>query len=163
MARKKKIEKEVESEEKKTPQTGFIFAVGRRKEAVARVRLYKSANNGVLWGEKKVQKGEIFVNGKPIQEYFSGKVAEVLYMEPFRVTNTIGKYIFTIKVEGGGKKGQLDAAVHGISRALQLLDKEKFRPILKKKGFLTRDARVRERRKVGTGGKARRKKQSPKR
>lgn len=84
-------------------------------------------------------------------------------MEPFRATNTIGKYSLTIKVEGGGKSGQLEAVVHGISRALQLLDKEKFRPILKKKGFLTRDARVRERRKVGTGGKARRKKQSPKR
>lgn len=162
MARKKTEQKEI-VQEKSTPKQGFIFAVGRRKEAVARVRLYKNANNGVLWGEKKVQKGEILVNGKPIQEYFSGKVAEVLYMEPFRVTNTVGKYILTIKVEGGGKSGQLDAAIHGISRALQLLDKEKFRPILKKKGFLTRDARVRERRKVGTGGKARRKKQSPKR
>lgn len=162
MAGKKTEQKEI-VQEKLTPKQEFIFAVGRRKEAVARVRLYKNANNGVLWEEKKVQKGEILVNEKPIGEYFSGKVAEVLYMEPFRITNTVGKYIITIKVEGGGKSGQLDAVVHGISRALQLLDKEKFRPILKKKGFLTRDPRVRERRKVGTGGKARRKKQSPKR
>lgn len=162
MAKKKTEQKEM-VQEKITPKKDFVFAVGRRKEAVARVRLYKSANNGVLWGEKKVQKGEIFVNENPIQEYFSGKVSELLYMEPFRITNTIGKYSLTIKVEGGGKSGQLDAVVHGISRALQSLDKEKFRPILKKKGFLTRDARVRERRKVGTGGKARRKKQSPKR
>lgn len=162
MVKKKTEQKEI-VQEKTTPKKDFVFAVGRRKEAVARVRLYKSTNNGILWGEKKVQKGEIFVNEKPIQEYFSGKVAEVLYTEPFRVTNTVGKYILTIKVEGGGKSGQLDAVIHGISRALQLLDREKFRPILKKKGFLTRDARVRERRKVGTGGRARRKKQSPKR
>ncbi|MBI2622886.1 MAG: 30S ribosomal protein S9 [Candidatus Levybacteria bacterium] len=160
---KKKTEQKEKVEEKTTLKKDFVFAVGRRKEAIARVRLYKAANNGVLWGEKKVKKGEIFVNGKPIGEYFSGKVAEVLYMEPFRLTNTVGKYILTVKVEGGGKKGQLEATVHGISRALQLLDKEKFRSVLKKKGFLTRDARVRERRKVGTGGKARRKKQSPKR
>ncbi|MDP3726884.1 MAG: 30S ribosomal protein S9 [bacterium] len=160
---KKKIEQIETVQEKTSPKKDYIFAVGRRKEAVARVRLYKDTNNGVMWGEKKVKKGEILVNEKPIGEYFSGEVAKVLYTEPFLITNTLNKYGVTVKVRGGGNKGQLDAAIHGIARALQLLDKEKFRPILKKKGFLTRDARVRERRKVGTGGKARRKKQSPKR
>jgi len=75
----------------------------------------------------------------------------------------VGKYYVTVKVVGGGKNGQLDAVVHGIARAFDKADREKFRPPLKRAGLLTRDARVRERRKVGTGGKARRKKQSPKR
>ena len=64
---------------------------------------------------------------------------------------------------GGGKKGQLGAVTHGMARAFDKLDREKFRPELKKAGLLTRDSRTRERRKIGTGGKARRKKQSPKR
>src|SRR5207253_727101 len=106
-------------------------------------------------------KGEIFVNELPIAEYFSGDTARYVYSEPFRVTNTANTYTLTVRVVGGGKVGQLEAVVAGISRALALLDGEK-RDALKKKGFLTRDARVRERRKVGTGGKARRKKQSPK-
>lgn len=153
---KKKIEQKEIVQEKTTSKKDYVFAVGRRKEAVARVRLYPKVNDSP-------KKGQIIVNEKPIGEYFSGEVAKVLYTEPFLLTNTLNKYGVTVKVRGGGKSGQLDAVIHGISRALQLLDKEKFRPILKKKGFLTRDARVRERRKVGTGGKARRKKQSPKR
>ena len=75
----------------------------------------------------------------------------------------MGKYYVTVKVVGGGKKGQLGATVHGIARALAKLDADTLRAPLKKAGLLTRDSRVRERRKVGTGGKARRKKQSPKR
>ncbi len=128
----------------------YIAAVGRRKEAVARVRLY-------------LGKGKILVEGRPIEEYFPGEAAKIHYLAPFSETKTISKYYATVKVGGGGKNGQLGAVVHGLSRALAEADREKFRPPLKQKGFLTRDARTRERRKVGTGGKARRKKQSPKR
>lgn len=131
-------------------KTPFIFAVGRRKESVARVRLYKG-------------KGNSLVNEKPIEQYFPGEIARVLYAQPFRTTQTEGKYWATVKVTGGGRSSQLDAVVHGISRALASSDSQEFKPILRKHGFLTRDARIRERRKVGTGGKARRKKQSPKR
>jgi len=103
------------------------------------------------------------VNEKPITEFFTDEIMRHMYAEPFRVTNTINKYTVTVKVTGGGKMGQLKAVVLGISNALALVDEEKHRGVLKTKGFLTRDPRVRERRKVGTGGKARRKKQSPKR
>lgn len=149
---------------KKQMSKGFAFAVGRRREAVARVRLYKEdLKEGVLWGEEQVQKGSIFINMLPIDKYFSGETAKAKYEEPLRVTNVLGKYIITVKVSGGGKSGQLDAFIHGVSRVLSKIDTERNRPILKKRGFLTRDARIRERRKIGTGGKARRQKQSPKR
>lgn len=136
----------------------FISAVGRRKEAVARVRLYPPAGRQVSEGQ-----GEIVVNDQPIIQYFPGEIAKRFYLRPFEETGTLGKYFVMVKITGGGKTGQLQAFLHGLSRALVQAEPEKFRPILKKKGFLTRDARVRERRKVGTGGKARRKKQSPKR
>lgn len=141
----------------------YVFAVGRRKEAVARVRLYSDNGDNLTWGEHSISKGAIFVNGLPVESYFSGGVAKACYTEPLRATNTLGKLTATIKVEGGGNKSQLDAAILGIARALDLLDKDKNHSILRKKGFLTRDARTRERRKVGMGGKARRKRQSPKR
>jgi small subunit ribosomal protein S9 len=142
----------------------YLFAVGRRKESVARVRLYEIVKEDFSWGNTPVKKGDIFVNEKPISEYFSSDVERHLYTEPFRITNTHQKnYTLTIRVVGGGHHGQLDAVIAGISNVLQKVDTEKNRPILKKKGFLTRDARVRQRRKVGTGGKARREKQSPKR
>lgn len=142
-------------------QTSFIFAVGKRREARARVRLYEDIKKYPA-GEEKVQKGDIFINGKKIGEVYSDKVSQAIYNEPFKVTNNLEKYVLSIKTSGGGRSGQLDALVHGVSRALSLLD-PKNRSILKKGGFLTRDARVRERRKVGMGGKARRRKQSPKR
>jgi len=134
----------------KAKKQKYIYAVGRRKEAAARVRLFKG-------------KGESQVNGAPIAEYFSGDVAETTWKKPFRVTDTLEKYFVSVKVVGGGVKGQLEAATHGIARALEKANQEKFRATLKREGLLTRDARTRERRKVGTGGKARRKKQSPKR
>ena len=127
----------------------YIPAIGRRKTATARVRLYQ-------------KKGPIIVNNFPIEKYFPGEVSKVLYMEPFRVTDTVDKYSATIKVEGSGKNGQLGAVIHGIARALVLANKD-FRPILKKKGFLTRDSRMKERRKAGYAHKARAKKISPKR
>lgn len=140
----------------------FIFAIGRRREAVARVRLY-IGKESVAWGEVVAKKGEILVNGKTAKDYFRTSLAETIYLEPLRVTNALNRAIVTIRVVGGGPNGQLEAAVHGISRALSLFDVKLNRPILKKRGFLTRDARVRERRKAGMGGKARRKRQSPKR
>ncbi len=147
----------------KTTKRDYTFAVGRRREAVARVRLYDTLRDGMEWNKVEVNKGDIIVNQKPIAEYFSGDLNRYRYSEPLRVANAQNKFTFTIKVEGGGPAGQLDAVVHGIARALNNYDPEAYRKILKDKGFLTRDARVRERRKVGMGGKSRRKLQSPKR
>ncbi|MGA2968034.1 MAG: 30S ribosomal protein S9 [Candidatus Levyibacteriota bacterium] len=134
--------------------------VGRRKEAVARLRLYVTGLPTVM--DMDVKKGDIIINGKKAETYFSGMVAKATLEEPLKITNTLGKYTLVVKVEGGGTKSQLEAFIHAISKALSSLD-EKNKHILKKKGFLTRDARVRERRKVGMGGKSRRKRQSPKR
>lgn len=148
----------------KNTKKDYIFAVGRRKAAVARVRLYEAVKADLSWGELAVKKGELFVNQKPIAEYFSGEISRRLYTEPLRITNAHQmNYAFTIKIAGGGPSSQLQAAIAGIANALTKLDPEKHRAILKDKGFLTRDARVRERRVVGMGGKSRRKKQSPKR
>lgn len=163
MARPKKEETILEEVPKKTNQKkDYILTTGRRKSAVARVRLYPKAAQA-SWGELSVGKGTILVNKKPIDVYFYGDVAKAVYEFPLKATNTLGQISATIAVAGGGLHGQLDAVVHGLARALSEMDKEKFRPILKKHGFLTRDPRVRERRKPGTGGKARRKRQSPKR
>ncbi|MEK7182781.1 MAG: 30S ribosomal protein S9 [Patescibacteria group bacterium] len=128
----------------------FIFSVGRRKESIARVRLFKGHD-------------EHIVNGVPFTDYFPGAVAKILFERPFKVAGALDKYRVSVKVEGGGKSGQLSATVLGIARALANASPLQFRPPLKKQKLLTRDARIRERRKVGTGGKARRKKQSPKR
>ncbi len=125
-------------------------AVGRRKEAVARVRLLKGV-------------AQLTVNGKPIAEYFKGPLYQKRYQKPFELTKTLGTITGSVKVLGGGYSSQLDATVHGITRALQLFDLENYRPILKSAGLLTRDARVRERRKYGLAHAARAKKQSPKR
>ena len=140
----------------------YIFTIGKRKEAVARIRVYTELKETLMFGEKTVKKGEMFVNGDVIENYFRGIVSKAHFEEPFKITNNLGKYTITAKVDGGGNKSQLDAFIHGVSRALAKID-DKNKQILKKKGFLTRDARVRERRKVGMGGKARRRKQSPKR
>ncbi len=140
----------------------YNFAVGRRKEAVARVRLYTTLKESLVIGEESVKKGDIFVNGKKIENYFKGLIAKAKYEEPLRITNTLDKYAFTAVVQGGGQMSQMEAFIHAVSRVLSKID-DKNKQILKKKGFLTRDARVRERRKVGMGGKARRKRQSPKR
>lgn len=151
MPRKKTIKTDDTKKEKKIKETSFYQAVGRRKEAVARVRLQ-------LGG-----RGEIIVNGKPAGQYFFGEVSKNAYLAPFRVTNTLDRFNVTVKVLGGGSAGQLGAVIHGIARALEKIDKEKYRPLLKKQGFLTRDARIKERRKAGLAHKARAKKQSPKR
>ncbi len=128
----------------------YIFAVGRRKRSVARVNLYKG-------------KGRIVINGKPVEEYFSGIAAKQIYLRPFLVTGTEGQFYATAKIVGGGKSSQTGAFVHGVARAFNRLDSLKYRPLMKKNGLLTRDPREKERRKPGNAGKARKKKQSPKR
>lgn len=128
----------------------FTCATGKRKSASARVRLFHG-------------KGENIINEIPIEKYFPGEINKTLWSRPFDLIETSGKYYVTVRVFGGGKHAQLEAVVHGISKAFAAAKKEEFRPILKKAGLLTRDSRVRERRMVGTGGKARRMKQSPKR
>ena len=128
----------------------YTYAIGRRKTATARVRLYKGSS-------------ESLVNKEVIGKYFPGKLMAALWQKPFELTKTTGKYYITARVLGGGKDGQLTAVIHGISRALTKLNPEKFRSVLKSEGLLTRDARERERRMVGTGGRARKQKQSPKR
>ncbi len=142
----------------------YYYAIGRRKEATARVRLYVLVNEqSVVVGGKTYEKGQIVVNDKVVEEYFPGEVAKHTYLEPFRTTNTLNRFVTTVKVEGGGLLGQLTAVIHGVSRALIKVDDTKNRPILKKRGFLTRDPRAKQRRKAGYAHKARKKKQSPKR
>ena len=143
------VEKKVS--EKKPAKKDYLLAIGRRRRAVARVRLYKSGS------------GIITVNSKPAQEYFSTEANKAAYMLPFAVTNTVGKFDVTVKVVGGGAAGQLGAVIHGIARAIESVDSKEYRPALKSKGLLTRDPRVKQRRMVGMGGKSRRRKQSPKR
>jgi len=133
----------------KAKKTNYTYTVGRRKTASARVRLYKG-------------KGENSVNGQPVEKYFSSPIFINTWNKTFK-PELFEKYFASIRVLGGGKKGQLDAVIHALAKAFSKAEKDNFRPVFKKAGLLTRDARIRERRKVGTGGKARRKKQSPKR
>lgn len=129
----------------------YYAAVGRRKTAICRARLLVGGH------------GKITINGRPVEKYFPGAVYQKIYLEPLRTTNCLSRFDVEAIIEGSGLTGQLGAFVHAVSRALCLADKEKFRVILKKQGFLTRDARAKERRKAGLAGKARKEKQSPKR
>lgn len=140
----------------------YFEGVGRRKEAVARVRLYL-VNKEISIFDQTVKKGDVIVNKKPISFYFSSQAEKNIYLLPLKLTDSENRFAISISVSGGGHVGCLEAIVHGLARALEKVDREKYRPILKKAGLLKRDARERERRKVGTGGKARRAKQSPKR
>jgi|SRR3989344_8568309 len=133
----------------KKSQLDIIHAHGRRKSAVARIRLVKG-------------KGEIMVNNNPIEKYFPQETSKSKWQKPFKLTKSEGQYYATIKVTGSGKSSQLDAVVHGLARALIMADPQ-FRPTLKAAGLLTRDPRVKERRKYGRAQKARKGKQSPKR
>jgi small subunit ribosomal protein S9 len=111
------------------------LGTGRRKKSIARVRL--SEGNG-----------KITVNGKDLNEYFGTEILKVIVNQPFAVTNTAGKYDVDCKVVGGGFTGQAGAIRHGIARALNEANTE-FRPLLKSNGFLTRDPRMKERKKYG--------------
>ena len=108
---------------------------GRRKESIARVRLMAG-------------KGNVTVNGKTLDEYFGTEILKVIVNQPFAVTNTVGKYDVVVKVVGGGLTGQAGAIRHGIARALNEANTE-FRPALKAAGLLTRDPRMKERKKYG--------------
>lgn len=142
----------------------YFEGVGRRKESVARVRLYLTNKDKLVTVfDQKVKQGDVIVNKKPISFYFSSQAEKNIYLLPLKLTDSEDRFAVSISVSGGGHIGSLEAIVHGLARALEKVDREKYRPILKKAGLLKRDARERERRKVGTGGKARRAKQSPKR
>ncbi len=149
----------------KVKEAGISYyeSVGRRKESTARVRLYVVKETSVTVKGRALDKGSIVVNNKPIEEYFPGEISKKMYLEPFRTTNTLNRFGVSIVCTGGGLAGQLGAVLHGIARALVKVDNEKFRPILKKRGFLTRDPRAKQRRKAGFAGKSRARKQSPKR
>lgn len=113
----------------------FFYGTGRRKCSVAKVR--------VVSGQ-----GKIIVNGLPVSDYFGRQVLELTVKQPLVITNTADKYDILASVHGGGKSGQAGAVRHGIARALLKADDE-FRSPLKKAGFLTRDPRMKERRKYG--------------
>lgn len=132
------------------PKTKFVEAVGRRKVATARVRLYPG-------------KGDFVVNNMLVTEYFRGiRNAESVYNKPFALTGSQDSFAVSALVKGSGARAQLEAIVHGLAQAL-VQHKPEFKIFLKAGNLLTRDDRMKETRKIGTGGKARRKRQSPKR
>ena len=114
----------------------YKYGTGRRKSSVARVHLFE---NGT---------GSITINGRSIDEYFGLETLKMVVRQPLNATNTLGKVDIVATVEGGGVSGQAGALRHGISRALLLVNPE-YRAILKKAGFLTRDPRMKERKKYG--------------
>ncbi len=111
-------------------------AVGRRKQAIARVRLVPGS-------------GSFSVNGRSLEEYFPNRLHQQLINDPFKVLDLVGSYDVTARITGGGPSGQAGALRLGIARALNEIDVENNRPGLKKAGFLSRDARVKERKKAG--------------
>ena len=113
----------------------YFYGTGRRKKSVARVRLYPGT-------------GVITINGKDIDQYFGLETLKLIVNQPLEVTDTLGKYDIVANVVGGGISGQAGAIRHGIARALLTAD-ETYRGALKAAGFLTRDPRMKERKKYG--------------
>ncbi len=111
------------------------YATGKRKTAIARVWM-------------KLGEGKIVINKKPIDEYLTTDIAKMIVAQPLELTNTTGRYDIMVNVKGGGYSGQVGAIKHGISRALLKISPESREP-LKKEGFLTRDSRIKERKKYG--------------
>lgn len=111
-------------------------ATGKRKCAIAQVKLFSGG------------RGEIIINGKPYEELFPRFEYRRTIEHPFRATDTVGKFNVEVKVTGGGKTGQAEAIRHGIARALVAAN-EQFKPLLRQEGLLTRDARIKERKKYG--------------
>jgi len=128
--------------------TSYHCGTGRRKTAVARVFMKRGA-------------GKITVNGKPVDEYFARETGRMIVRQPLELVERSGDFDILVNVSGGGESGQAGAVRHGITRALIEYD-ETLRPALRKGGFVTRDAREVERKKVGLH-KARRRKQFSKR
>ncbi len=114
---------------------GRAYATGKRKDAVARVWI-------------KPGSGKVVVNGKPIDDYFSRPVLQMILKQPFQIAGVVGEFDVMATVAGGGLSGQAGAVKHGVSKALQLYDPS-LRAALKAAGFLTRDSRVVERKKYG--------------
>jgi small subunit ribosomal protein S9 len=117
----------------------YYYGTGRRKTSTARVRLIPEGS------------GIAIVNRKPLDDYFDREVMKTVIMQPFELTETTGNYDLYVNVRGGGKSGQAGAIRHGIAKALLQSDPE-LRSILKKAGLLTRDARMKERKKYGQKG-----------
>ncbi|MGI6345315.1 MAG: 30S ribosomal protein S9 [Bacillota bacterium] len=113
----------------------YYYGTGRRKHAVARVRLVPGTGN-------------IIINGQTIDEYFGLETLKLIVRQPLQLTDTLGRFDVYAKVHGGGFSGQAGAIRHGISRALLQVD-DQMRPILKPAGLLTRDPRMKERKKYG--------------
>ena len=113
----------------------MFYGTGRRKSSIARVRLVEGT-------------GKITINGKDIDEYLNLETLKVIVRQPLVATNTLSKYDVICKVQGGGFTGQAGAIRHGIARALNEANAE-YRPVLKSNGYLTRDPRMKERRKYG--------------
>ena len=111
------------------------YATGKRKSAIARVWM--------KWGA-----GNIIINKRPIDNYLTTEIAKMIVAQPLELTNTVGRYDITVNVKGGGFSGQVGAIKHGISLALLKINDE-FRGPLKKAGFITRDSRIKERKKYG--------------
>lgn len=134
----------------KIPSGNYFEGVGRRKVAIARVRIYPG-------------KGDFLVNGLAAGQYFDEVInSSSVYNKPLVAANLMGEFSITAKVSGSGISSQVDAVVLGLARALVKYDPE-LKAVMKKEGYLTRDDRMKESRKIGMGGKARRKRQSPKR
>ena len=113
----------------------YYYGTGRRKHSVARVRMYPGT-------------GKITINGRDIDEYFGLETLKLIVRQPMEITNTLGRFDIVCTVAGGGVSGQAGAIRHGVARAL-LQNGDEMRPILKKAGFLTRDPRMKERKKSG--------------
>ncbi len=113
----------------------YFYGTGRRKKSVARVRLYPGT-------------GTVTINGRDIDDYFGLETLKLIVNQPFAVTGTQGKFDVVCTAAGGGISGQAGAIRHGISRALLLAD-DSYRTLLKKEGLLTRDPRMKERKKYG--------------
>jgi small subunit ribosomal protein S9 len=113
----------------------FFYGTGKRKTSVSRTRLYKGT-------------GSITVNGRELGDYFPRATLQMIIRQPLKLTKTIEKFNIACRVTGGGLSGQAQAVRHGISRALLEFDPE-LRGVLKRAGFLTRDSRVKERKKYG--------------
>ena len=116
----------------------YFYGTGRRKKSVARVRLYPGT-------------GVVTINGRDISDYFGLETMKVIVNQPFGVTDTVGKFDVVANVNGGGFSGQAGAIRHGVAKALLLADAA-YRPALKKAGLLTRDPRMKERKKYGLKG-----------
>ena len=116
----------------------YFYGTGRRKKSVARVRLYPGS-------------GAITINGRDIDDYFGLETLKLIMNQPLDVTGNMGKFDIVANVTGGGISGQAGAIRHGVARALLQADAE-YRPLLKKAGLLTRDPRMKERKKYGLKG-----------